>query len=312
MTPTDPTDPVLPVDPTRLRDALRGVRGFILDADGVLVLKGAPIPGAVDAVRTLQARGIPFRVVTNFSLVHRESLADWFAAAGLAIGSERIITATSATAAHTAQRHPGRPLFVLAAPDARREFDGQHLLTAKEAEAASPGTVGAVVIGDAGDELSYRNLDIAFRLIRGGADFLAMHRNPWWLTPKGETLDAGAMVVGLGFATRRPARILGKPSPVVFRQAAAGLARDLGGRVVRNELAMVGDDLKADVAAAQRVGLRGILVLTGKTSVADLASLAGLADLADRARVAGRAGSRRRHGPDGIAASLTDVVAALD
>ena len=306
MTPTDPTDPVPQVDPTRLRHALRGVRGFILDADGVLVLKGVPIPGAVDAVRALQARGIPFRVVTNFSLVHRESLADWFAAAGLAIESERIITATSAAAAHTAERHPGRPLFVLAAPDACREFDGQHLLTAEEAEAASPGTVAAVVIGDAGDELSHRNLDIAFRLIRGGADFLAMHRNPWWLTSKGETLDAGAMVVGLGFATGRPAQILGKPSPVVFRQAAAGLARDLGGRVARNELAMVGDDLKADVAAAQRVGLRGILVLTGKTSLADLADLAGLADRA------GGAGSRRRRGPDGIAASLADVVAALD
>ena len=301
-----PTDPVPQVDPTRLRHALRGVRGFILDADGVLVLKGVPIPGAVDGVRALQARGIPFRVVTNFSLVHRESLADWFAAAGLAIESERIITATSAAAAHTAERHPGRPLFVLAAPDACREFDGQHLLTAEEAEAASPGTVAAVVIGDAGDELSHRNLDIAFRLIRGGADFLAMHRNPWWLTSKGETLDAGAMVVGLGFATGRPAQILGKPSPVVFRQAAAGLARDLGGRVARNELAMVGDDLTADVAAAQRVGLRGILVLTGKTSLADLADLAGLAD---RAGVAGR---RRRHGPDGIAASLADVVAALD
>ena len=297
MTPTDPTDPVPGVDPTRLRDALRGVRGLILDADGVLVLKGVPIPGAVDAVQTLQARNIPFRVVTNFSLVHRESLAGWFAAAGLAIESGRIITATSAAATHTAQRHPGRPLFVVAAPDARREFDGQHLLTAEQAEAASPGSVAAVVIGDAGDELSYRNLDIAFRLIRGGADFLAMHRNPWWLTPKGETLDAGAMVVGLAFATGRPARILGKPSPVVFRQAAAGLARDLGGRVARNELAMVGDDLKADVAAAQRVGLRGLLVLTGKTSLADLAGLAG---------------SRIRRGPDGVAASLADVVAALD
>ena len=297
MTPTDPTDAVPPVDPTRLRDALRGVRGFILDADGVLVLKGVPIPGAVDAVQALQARNIPFRVVTNFSLVHRESLAGWFAAAGLAIESDRIITATSAAAAHTAQRHPGRLLFVVAAPDARREFDGQNLLTAEQAEAASPGSVAAVVIGDAGDELSYRNLDIAFRLIRGGADFLAMHRNPWWLTPKGETLDAGATVVGLAFATGRPARILGKPSPVVFRQAAAGLARDLGGRVARNELAMVGDDLKADVAAAQRVGLRGLLVLTGKTSLADLAGLAG---------------SRIRRGPDGVAASLADVVAALD
>ena len=279
----------------RLRGALRGVRGLVLDADGVLVLQGKPLPGSLEAVASLGQRGIPFRVVTNFSQLHRETLAGWFAKGGLPIDPDRIVTGTSATAAHTATRHPGRPLFVLAADDARREFDGQTMLTADEAEDAPPGTVAAVVIGDAGDELSYRNMDVAFRLVRGGADLLAMHRNPWWLTPKGETLDAGGFVVGLEFATGRRAHILGKPSPEVFRQAVAGLNADLGERLPRSAFAMVGDDLRADVAAAQRVGMRGILVLSGKTGAAE-------------AKRAGRGG----RGPDGIGATLADVVAALD
>jgi HAD superfamily hydrolase (TIGR01458 family) len=280
----------------RLREALRGVRGFVLDADGVLVLKGEALPGSMAAVATLTARGIPFRVVTNFSQLHRQTLAAWFAKGGLAIDPGRIITGTSATAAHTAARHAGRPLFVLAAADARREFDGQHLVAADEADAAPPGTVAAVVIGDAGDDLSYRNMDVAFRLVRRGAELLSMHRNPWWLTARGETLDAGGFVAALEFATGRRAVILGKPSPAVFRQAAAGLAEDLGGRVARSSIAMVGDDLGADIAAAQRVGMRGILVLSGKTSAADVA----------------RAASSRRRGPDGVAATLADVVGALD
>jgi ribonucleotide monophosphatase NagD (HAD superfamily) len=58
---------------------------------------------------------------------------------------------------------------------------------------------------------------------------------------------------------------------------------------------MVGDDLHADVAAAQRVGMKGILVLSGKTGAAE----------AERAGLAAR-------GPDGIGATLADVVAALD
>jgi HAD superfamily hydrolase (TIGR01458 family) len=279
-----------------LRAALRGVRGLVLDADGVLVLRGEALPGSMEAVTSLAARGIPFRVVTNFSSLHRETLAGWFARGGLTIDPERIITGSSATAADTAARHPGKPLFVLAAPDAVREFEGQRLLSAAEADAAPPGTVAAVVIGDAGDDLSFRNMDIAFRLVRGGADLLAMHRNPWWLTPKGETLDAGAFVVGLEFATGRRATILGKPSPTVFRQAVAGLVADLGERLPRSAFAMVGDDLRADVTAAQRVGLRGILVLSGKTDAAE-------------AERAARAGTR---GPDAIAATLADVVAALD
>jgi len=280
----------------RLREALRGVRGFVLDADGVLVLQGAALPGSMAAVAALSARGVPFRVVTNFSQLHRSTLAAWFAKGGLTIDSSRIITGTSATAAHTAARHPERPLFVLAAADARREFDGQRLLTADEADAAPPGTVAAVVIGDAGDDLSYRNMDVAFRLVRRGAQLLSMHRNPWWLTARGETLDAGGFVAALEFATGQRALILGKPSPAVFRQAAAGLAEDLGRPVARSSIAMVGDDLRADVAAAQRVGMRGILVLSGKTGLADVAAAA----------------SAGKRAPDGIAATLAEVVGALD
>jgi len=281
----------------QLRDALHGVRGFVLDADGVLVLRGEPLPGAVDSLRGLENRGIPFRVVTNFSQLHRSTLADWFSKHGLTVDPERIITGTSATAAYAAATYPGRPVFVLAADDARREFDGQELLDAEAAEAAPAGTVAAVVIGDGGDELSYRNLDTAFRLVREGAELLAMHRNPWWLTAKGPTLDAGAYVVGLEFATGRPARTLGKPSPVVFRQAAAGLATDLGERLPRSAFAMVGDDPQADVAAAQKVGLRGILVLSGKTTATEARAIAA---------------NGRRRGPDAIAATLAEVVAALD
>ncbi len=71
---------------------------------------------------------------------------------------------------------------------------------------------------------------------------------------------------------------------------------DLGRRVPARSVAMVGDDPIADVRAAQRVGLRGILVLTGKTSAEAAATLA--------------TGARRP--PDAIAASLAEVVAALD
>src|SRR3954469_12400256 len=281
-----------------LGTALRGVRGLVLDADGVLVLQAKALPGSVDAVRSLDERRIPFRVVTNFSQLHRDTLAGWFEMGGMPLAPDRIITAASATAAYAATAHVDQPLFVIAAADARREFDGQQLVSADEADALPEGSVAAVVIGDGGDDLSYRNLDIAFRLIQGGAELLAMHRNPWWLTQRGITLDAGAYVVGLEYASGRRARTLGKPSPDVFRQAVDGLRRDLGRRLPRSAFAMVGDDPKADVAAAQRVGLRGVLVLSGKTSAADVARTAA-------ARTRGR-------GPDAVAPTLAEVVAALD
>ena len=280
-----------------LRAALRGVAAFILDVDGVLILKGDPIPGSVEALARLDARGTPYRVVTNFSMAHRTTLAARLGARGTSLDPERIITASSASAAYTAARFAGRPLYVIAAPDALWEFDGQQVVSSEAAAGAEPGDVAAVVIGDGGDDLSYRNLDTAFRLIRGGAAFLAMHRNPWWLTPRGPTLDAGAAVVGLEYATGIRATVLGKPSPVVFRQALAGLLQDLGRRVPASVVAMVGDDPDADIRAAQRVGLRGVLVLTGKITAHHL----------DEPTL-----GRGRRRPDAVAASLADVVGALD
>lgn len=286
-----------PTDRARLRAALDGVEAFVFDADGVLILKGEPLPGVVDGLARLDARGIPYRVVTNFSLAHRSTLAARFAARGTDIAPERMITASSAAAAYTAARFAGRPIYVLATPDARREFEGQDLVSHESAAAAELGDLAAIVVGDGGDDLSFHNLDTAFRHIRAGAAFLAMHRNPWWFTPSGPALDAGAAVAGLEYATGRRATVLGKPSPEVFRQALAGLRRDLGRRVGTSSVAMVGDDPDADVRAAQRVGLTGVLVLTGKTTTAHVeASTLG----------------RGRRPPDVIAASLADVVAALD
>lgn len=284
-------------DPSALRELLRSVRGFILDADGVLFLKGERIPGSLEAVATLEARGIPYRVVTNFSTAHRTTLARNLAARGTVVDPERIVTGASAAAAHTARHFPGRPILVLAAPDALREFDGQQLVPIADAATAAPGGVAAVVIGDAGDDLSYRNLDVAFGHIHAGAAFIGMHRNPWWVTAKGPTLDAGALVAGLEYATGVRATITGKPAPEVFRIALAGLRRDLGRRLPAAAVAMVGDDLEADIRAAQRVGLKGILVLTGKVSAGRLDSLPM---------------SGRRRPPDAVAPSLADVVAALD
>jgi HAD superfamily hydrolase (TIGR01450 family) len=291
-------------DPALAR-VLAGVRALILDADGVLVLRGAAIPGAGDALAELRRLGIPHRVVTNFSNAHRETLARRFTeGTGLPVDPGHIITAASAAAAHTRARHPGRPLYVIASGDALREWQGQRVLDVEAADRAGT-EVAAVVLGDAGDALTFRELDVAFRHIRAGAEFLAMHRNPWWLTRRGPTLDSGALVDGLEFATGRRAVVAGKPSRVVFREALGQLRAELGMRsetsprgsgrraLARREVAMVGDDLSSDIAGAQRAGLLGILVLTGKTKPEDLLA------------------ARTGRGPDGVAPSLRDVVDAL-
>jgi HAD superfamily hydrolase (TIGR01450 family) len=284
--------------PALLREELAPVRALIIDIDGVLVLAGRQIPGAADGLAALDRRGVPWRILTNTSTATRPVLSERLAGYGLAVPPERITTSLSAAAAHTASHFPGQPLFVIAAAAALPEFAGQRLLSEEEAD--EPGAqAGAVVIGDGGDGLSYRNLNRAFRLVRRGAALLAMHRNAWWLTEEGETLDIGGYVVGLEFATGTKALVTGKPSQLVFRQAAAELVGEIEAAGTaparRNAVAMIGDDVQKDIVAGRRAGLRTILVLSGNDGGAELAAASR-----GRGRVA-----------DAVATSFAAAVAAL-
>jgi HAD superfamily hydrolase (TIGR01458 family) len=287
-------------DPAALRSALHGIRALLLDLDGVIVSAGVAVPGSVDAIAELERRGTAYRIVTNTSLVSRRSLSQFAATLGNVIPPERFQSALSASADYARRVFPGEPLYVLASEDARTEFDGQRLLS--NAEAGAPGArAAAVIVGDSPEELSYANLNAAFRLIRGGARLIGMHRNAWWLTPDGPTLDSGAYVTGLEFAAGVRAQIIGKPAPAFFSLAVNALRREAsarGDRLRRGEIAMVGDDLRSDVQAGQRAGLCGVLVLTGKHGLDTLAASSGR----------GRGGRE----PDAVAPSLADVVAALD
>lgn len=292
--------PDLPGGDEDLRAALHGVRGLLLDLDGVLVLAGKAIPGAPEALAELDRRGFPYLVVTNTSLVSRASLACWGRSVGFTTAPDRFQSALSASAELVRREYGDRPVYVISSDDARAEFAGLNVVDAAGADAA-PDAVVAVILGDSPDQLTKANLDRAFRLVRRGASLIGMHRNPWWITPEGPTLDAGAFLVALEWATKRRARTVGKPSAAFFRVAIDRLAAEAAARgeppLHRRDLAMVGDDVGSDIGGARRSGLRTVFVRTGKHGDAELAAAA--------------ARPRGVYRPDAVAPSIAEVVAAL-
>lgn len=253
-----------PTPPEVARERLTGVRGLLLDLDGVILLRGEAIAGAPDAMARLRASGLPFRILTNTSVESRRTLSGRLARLGVDVPPGDIVSAISATAAYTREVFSGQPIYLLSSPDGRSEFAGQWLLS--HAEADAPGAAAAaVVVGDSPEELTYANMNRAFRLIRDGAQLVAMHRNAWWLTPAGPTLDAGAWVVGLEYATGLPATVVGKPTREFFVRA----IDDLGVGPL-GDLLMVGDDIHYDVGSALELGLRAALVLTGRHGLDDV------------------------------------------
>jgi HAD superfamily hydrolase (TIGR01458 family) len=283
-----------------LRAALHGVRGLLLDLDGVLVLAGKAVAGAPEALAELDRRRFPYLVVTNTSLVSRASLARWGRQVGFATPADRFQSALSASAELVRRDYGDRPVYVISSDDARSEFEGLNVVDGDGADAA-PDDVAAVILGDSPDQLTKANLDRAFRLVRRGAALIGMHRNPWWITPQGPTLDAGAFLVALEWATKRRAATVGKPSPAFFRVAIQRLAAEAAARgeppLRRSDLVMVGDDVGSDIGGGRRAGLRTVFVRSGKHGDAELEAAAR---------------GRRAVRPDAIAPSVAEVVAALD
>ncbi len=228
------------------------IRGVLLDIDGVLHVSMQPIGGAAETLRWLDQKGYQTCFVTNTTTVTRATLAQRLQQVGLPVTEERLLTAPVATANYIRQHFPGKRCWVLTKGNTAVDFAGIELV---EPPAEN---IGVVVIGGAEELLTYEAMNNAFRLVMNGASLLAMHTNMYWRTASGLQLDSGPYVRALEIATGKQAVVLGKPDPAFFAQALLTIG------VQPEEAIMVGDDIENDVAGAQRAGLRGILVYTGK------------------------------------------------
>src|SRR5438270_4334822 len=224
---------------------------ILLDVDGVLHVSGQPLPGAADAVRRLRRDGHRLRFVTNTTTRSKAQLAADLQAMGIELDVSEV--QTTADAAVEALR--GRRVLALVMHAFVGDLDGVELVG---------DNADAVLIGGADDSpetnlvFSYMNLARAFGELEMGADLYCLHRNRWWQTARGPLLDSGCYVAGLEYATQTAATVLGKPSAAYFDAACKALDAEPG------MTWMVGDDLETDVVGARGVGMRAVLVRTGK------------------------------------------------
>lgn len=239
-------------------------RSLLVDIDGVLVVSWEALPGAVDALRSLRSAGVPVRFLTNTTSRTRAQITEALRQAGFDVADDEVLTVTAAAAEHLNREHPGARCLFLNSGDG-----GADLAALADVVLADLGTppdeVDVVLLGGAGPELTYDALNHALACLLGGAALLAMHRNLLWRTRAGLQLDTGAFLAGLEAAAGATATVIGKPAPAMFEAA----VRSLGARP--QDTVMVGDDLDSDVRAAQRLGITGVQVRTGKFRSAQLA-----------------------------------------
>jgi HAD superfamily hydrolase (TIGR01458 family) len=222
------------------------IDGVLLDLAGVVHDGPHIIPGAPEAIDALRQSGLPLRFVTNTTRMTRAGILGRLSVLGLSISEEELFTPVEA--AKTWLRRTGRSPVLVVHENIKREFDG------------IAGPEKAVIVGDAGEGFDYDSLNHAFRELLDGADLVALAKNRSFKDDAGNlSLDAGAFVAALEYASGKEALIVGKPSSEFYAMALASAG------CPAPDAAMVGDDAEADVAGALAVGIgSALLVRTGK------------------------------------------------
>ena len=227
------------------------VKGFLIDLDGVLYTGDRVIDGAQQAVELLREKKYQVRFVSNTTRKCKKTISERLTRLGFEIPESSIFTPPLAAIArmNAAGKHT---CLLITTGDVHRDFEQW---CDRDPENS---IVDYVVIGDAGEKMTYDLLNAAFRAVIGGAEIIALEKDRYWMAPDGVMLSAGPFVAALEFAAGKTAAVMGKPSKAFFEMA----LRDMDLRP--DQAAMVGDDIITDIAGARKTGMKAVLVRTGK------------------------------------------------
>jgi glycerol 3-phosphatase-2 len=227
--------------------------GLIVDLDGVVWVGAEAVPGSVAAIAELRARGIRLLFLTNDPRGSRAEYAARLSALGVRAEEREIVTSGSALASFLREREGvGTTAFVIGSPSLILELRHAGL----ELLHGDAGRNARIVAVGGHDGFSYEELRIATQAVCRGARLYAAGRDATFPMPDGPWPGTGAVVASVEVAGGKTAITVGKPERFIFDIARSVLA---GCRRV----AIVGDNLAADISGGKRAGLTTILVLTG-------------------------------------------------
>jgi len=224
------------------------IKGILFDLDGVLFVDEQVIDGAIETIDYIKNRNIPCRFLTNTTTRSLDSLYKKISRLGLNIKKEEIFSPPQIAVRYLRKKGNSTCLFIVE-DDTKKEFEGF---------AEDEDNPDIIVIGHYGKRWNYDLLNKLFKMILNGAELVALHKGKFWQTKDGLTLDIGAFVTGLEYATGVKATVIGKPSETFFRLALEDM------NVKQHQSLMVGDDIISDIGGAQKTGIKGVLVKTGK------------------------------------------------
>jgi 4-nitrophenyl phosphatase len=243
---------------------LGAISTLVFDLDGVVWRGDAPIESAITAINRLREAGKRCLFCTNNSSQTQNTFVEKLAGMGLPdVAEADVITSSVATATYLSAQFTGPFLtYVVGSDGIRQALQKIGARIVPDSDITDSTNVDCVVVG-IDREFNYAKLDIAQRLIRRGALFVATNRDATYPVESGVIPGAGSIVSAVETAGGSTPVTVGKPRPVMLQLIMQQY--DLK----PEEMAFVGDRLDTDIVCARRAGVPALLVTTGVTSLAD-------------------------------------------
>ena len=236
-----------------IREKLAKVRCFLLDMDGTFYLGNQLIEGSLDFLAALRRTGRQCLFLTNNSSKSASFYQRKLERMGVPAEFRNVLTSGQAAARYVTNRFPGKKAFLLANQIETAELKALGV----EEDQERPNYV--LIAFDT--ELDYKKMTMLCDHVRAGLPYIATHPDFNCPTETGFIPDIGATIAYVKASTgREPDVVIGKPNSGIVEETlrVTGLKKE--------EMAMVGDRLYADIATGVNFGMLSILVMSGETT----------------------------------------------
>ncbi|NLJ71111.1 MAG: HAD-IIA family hydrolase [Clostridiaceae bacterium] len=233
-------------------DKLKDIKCLFLDMDGTFYVGNQILPGSLEFLREAAKRDLEILFLTNNSSRSAEYYVEKLKNMGVKSPFLNVLTSGQATGRYVLKNFPTQKGFLLANSIVTAEMEKIGL----QIDEQNPDYV--LITYDT--ELDYKKLDRVCHFVRAGLPYIASHPDFNCPMEYGFAPDIGATIAYVAASTgREPDVIIGKPHKFIIEDAISLVNQK------KEHIAMVGDRLYTDIAAAIDNGLLGILVMSGET-----------------------------------------------
>ena len=232
---------------------------YIFDMDGTIYLGYNVFPFAIRFINNLRAAGKRVLFFTNNASHTSDFYVQKLSKLGFSPTRDEIMTSGDVTIEFLRRHRDGKSVYLVGTDELVQSFKdaGINMLTGDEEKAD-------IVVTSFDTSMTYKKMDDACRLVRGGAEYLSTHPDFNCPTETGFIPDSGAIAAFVTASTGKTPTYFGKP----YKETVEMISEATGVSV--EKMCIFGDRLYTDIALGKKHGVTAVLVYSGETTPEDV------------------------------------------